>query len=131
MPGLGSSPYSPRTVGPNSSGVRITPPSHPGVAEWLAAMKQFVPNTPVQPTGGMGWVASKVFELAARNMPDTPTSQAVLDGLWTIKGNDMGGMTKPLTYVKDQPTSRTPGCWFAVQMNDSKGGWTGDLRFCV
>src|SRR5581483_7935688 len=40
-----------------ASGVRITPPSHPGVAEWLAAMKQFVPNTPVQPTGGMGWVA--------------------------------------------------------------------------
>ena len=114
-----------------ASGVRITPPSHPGVAEWLAAMKQFVPNTPVQPTGGMGWVASKVFELAARNMPDTPTSQAVLDGLSTIKGNDMGGMTKPLTYVKDQPTARTPGCWFAVQMNDSKGGWTGDLRFCV
>jgi branched-chain amino acid transport system substrate-binding protein len=114
-----------------ASGVRITPPSHPGVAEWLAAMKQFVPNTPVQPTGGMGWVSSKVFELAARNMPDTPASQAVLEGLWTIKANDMGGMTKPLTYVKDQPTSRTPGCWFAVQMNDSKGGWTGDTRVCL
>jgi len=114
-----------------ASGVRLSPPSHPGVAEWLAAMKQYVPGTGASPGGAIGWVSAKVFELAGKPMPDTPTSQAVLEGLWTIKGNDIGGMTKPLTYVKDQPAVQTPGCWFAVQMDDSKGGWTGDTRICL
>ena len=114
-----------------ASGVRFTPPSDPAVAEWLAAMKQYVPGTVATANGGIGWVSAKVFELAAKAMPDTPTSQAVLDGLWAIKGNDIGGMTKPLTYVKDQPAVQSPGCWFATKMDDSKGGWTGGTRVCL
>jgi branched-chain amino acid transport system substrate-binding protein len=114
-----------------ASGVRFTPPSHPAVAEWLATMKQYVPGTGASANGGIGWVSAKVFELAAKAMPDTPTSQAVLEGLWTIKGSDIGGMTRPLTYVKDQPAVQTPPCWFAVKMEDNKGGWTGDRRICL
>jgi branched-chain amino acid transport system substrate-binding protein len=114
-----------------ASGVRFTPPSHPAVAEWLATLKQYVPGTGASANGGIGWVSAKVFELAGKAMPDTPTSQAVLEGLWTIKGNDIGGMTRPLTYVKDQPAVQTPGCWFPAKMDDSKGGWTGDYRVCL
>jgi branched-chain amino acid transport system substrate-binding protein len=114
-----------------ASGVRFTPPNHPAVAEWLATLKQYVPGTGATANAGIGWVSAKVFELAAKAMPDTPTSQAVLEGLWTIKGNDIGGMTRPLTYVKDQPAVQTPGCWFPAKMDDSKGGWTGDYRVCL
>jgi branched-chain amino acid transport system substrate-binding protein len=114
-----------------ASGVRFTPPSHPAVAEWLATLKQYVPGTGASANAGIGWVSAKVFELAAKAMPDTPTSQAVLEGLWTIKGNDIGGMTRPLTYVKDQPAVQTPGCWFPAKMDDRKGGWTGDYRVCL
>jgi branched-chain amino acid transport system substrate-binding protein len=114
-----------------ASGVRFTPPSHPAVAEWLATLKQYVPGTGASANGGIGWVSAKVFELAAKAMPDAPTSQAVLEGLWAIKGNDIGGMTRPLTYVKDQPAVQTPGCWFPAKMDDSKGGWTGDYRVCL
>jgi branched-chain amino acid transport system substrate-binding protein len=114
-----------------ASGVRFTPPNDPAVAEWLAAMKQYVPGTGATANGGIGWVSAKVFELAAKAMPDTPTSQAVLEGLWAIKGNDIGGMTRPLTYVKDQPAVQTPGCWFATQMDDKKGGWVNGTRVCL
>jgi ABC-type branched-subunit amino acid transport system substrate-binding protein len=114
-----------------ASGVRFSPPSHPGVAEWLATLKQYVPGTGASGGGAIGWVSAKVFELAGKAMPDTPTSQAVLEGLWAIKSNDIGGMTKPLTYLKDQPAVQTPACWFAVKMEDSKGGWTGDTRVCL
>jgi branched-chain amino acid transport system substrate-binding protein len=114
-----------------ASGVRFSPPSHPGVAEWLATMKQYAPGVGASGGGAIGWVSAKVFELAGKAMPDTPTSEAVLEGLWTIKGNDIGGMTRPLTYVKDQPAVQTPGCWFAVQMDDDKGGWIGDSRICL
>ena len=112
-----------------AAGVRITPPNHPGVAEWLAALKQYVPGAAPSANGGIGWVAAKVFELAAKNMPDTPTNQAVLDGLWSIKGNDFGGMTRPLTFIKDQPAQQTPPCWFANKLE--KEGWTGDTRVCL
>jgi len=114
-----------------ASGVRFTPPSDPAVAEWLATLKQYVPGTGATANGGIGWVSAKVFELAAKAMPDTPTSQAVLEGLWAIKSNDIGGMTRPLTYVKDQPAVQTPGCWFAVKMDDNKGGWTGGTQVCL
>jgi len=40
-------------------------------------------------------------------------------------------MTRPLTYVKDQPAVQTPGCWFPAKMDDNKGGWTGDYRVCL
>ena len=112
-----------------AAGVRFTPADHPGVAEWLSALKQYVPGTGASANGGIGWVAAKVFELAGKSMPDTPTSQAVLDGLWSIKGNDIGGMTKPLTYVKDQPAQQAPACWFANKLE--KGGWAGDTRICL
>jgi branched-chain amino acid transport system substrate-binding protein len=112
-----------------ASGTRFTPPNHPGVAEWLGAMKQYVPGAQPSPNGGIGWVAAKVFELAARNMPDTPTNEAVLEGLWAIKGNDIGGMTKPLTYLKDAPAQQAPACWFANTLE--KGGWAGDTRICL
>jgi branched-chain amino acid transport system substrate-binding protein len=112
-----------------AAGVRISPPNHAGVAEWLAAMRQYVPGTGASANGGIGWVSAKVFELAARNMPDTPTKEAVLEGLWSIKGNDIGGMTRPLTFVKDQPAQQAPPCWFANQLG--KGGWAGDTRVCL
>ena len=112
-----------------TSGVRITPPDHPAVAEWLAALKQYVPGTTPVATGGIGWVAAKVFELAAKHFPDTPTNEAVLDGLWSINGNDIGGLTRPLTYNKDQPAPQTPTCWFVNQL--AKGGWIGDTRICL
>ena len=112
-----------------ASGTRFTPPNHPGVAEWLGAMKQYVPGAQPSANGGIGWVAAKVFELAARNMPDSPTNEAVLEGLWAIKGNEIGGMTKPLTYVKGQPAQQTPACWFANKLE--KGGWAGDTRICL
>ena len=105
-----------------ASGVRFTPPSHPGVAEWLATMKQYVPGTGASGGGAIGWVSAKVFELAGKAMPDTPTSQAVLEGLWTIKGNDIGGMTRPLTYVQDQPAAQTPGLLVRRQDGRQQGG---------
>ena len=42
---------------------------------------------------------------------EPPTSEAILDGLWTVKNDNLGGLTHPLTFVKDQkPTPST--CWF-------------------
>ena len=54
---------------------------------------------------------------------------AVLEGLWSIKDDDLGGITSPLTYVEGQPSKRL-GCFWTPTV---KGGrWTGgDTRMCL
>ena len=78
------------------------------IQELHAALKRY--GGGVAPTAGssLAWSAAKVFELAARNVGDTPGAAAILDGLWSIKNNDFGGLT---ARSPSPGTSRPrPGC---------------------
>jgi branched-chain amino acid transport system substrate-binding protein len=53
------------------------------------------------------WVSVKLLEKAAANVGDKPTSQDILNGLWAMKGETLGGLTSgplAITFTKDQPT---------------------------
>lgn len=82
----------------------------PGTAELHQAFSQAAPGVEVNGAHAGGWVTAKTFELAARNLPDQPTSGEVLNGLWAINGDSLGGMTFPLTFPKEQPSPRR-SCW--------------------
>jgi branched-chain amino acid transport system substrate-binding protein len=58
-----------------------------------------------------GWVSTQLFQLAAKNIGDPPTSQAILNGLWSIKNDDLGGITQPLTFTKGQPAAQMVCYW--------------------
>lgn len=75
--------------------------------------QQAVKTSKVTNGGGptIGWVAGKLVERASANLPEPPTSQAILVGLWSIKGDDLGGLTQPLTFVENQPAPPS-ACWF-------------------
>ena len=68
----------------------------------------------------MVWAAGMLFEAAARagHLGDNPTPAQVLDGLYALKGETLGGLTAPLTFTKGQPTSLK--CWFYYQVKDNK-----------
>lgn len=68
-----------------------------------------------------GWAAGKLLEQAAAQLPEPPTSDAILNGLWSVKTDDLGGLTMPLTFVKDQP-AKPAVCWWNLQIK--KGAWT-------
>jgi branched-chain amino acid transport system substrate-binding protein len=91
--------------------------SHPEVAAMIATLKKYAPG--VAPgTGTMtGWVAAKLFELAAQNIPEPPTSQALLDNLYKVKNNDLGGITIPLTFTEGQPPPKLTCFWLAQVHN--------------
>lgn len=93
--------------------------SNPGVVEFRNALAKFAGG--VQPDAATitGWVSAKVFELAGQRIPEPPTSAAVLQGLWSIKGNDLGGMAQPLTFTEGKPVGEPLVCFWAVQ---AKGG---------
>jgi ABC-type branched-subunit amino acid transport system substrate-binding protein len=64
-----------------------------------------------------GWVAAKLFEKAAANLPEPPTSEAILKGLWSIKNDTLGGLTHPLTFSENQLAPKVQ-CWYDMGVRD-------------
>jgi branched-chain amino acid transport system substrate-binding protein len=92
------------------------------IAEMHSVLGKYAPGLAPDVMTASGWTSAKVFELAAKQLPETPNSDAILHGLWSIKDNDLGGITSPLTYVEGQPSKRL-GCFWTPTV---KGGrWTG------
>jgi branched-chain amino acid transport system substrate-binding protein len=83
----------------------------PATDEYRNAME--VHGKGIPPGGGppWGWTAGKLLETAAAQLPEPPTSAAILTSLWAIKANTLGGITGPLTYTKDKPPPHLV-CWF-------------------
>jgi branched-chain amino acid transport system substrate-binding protein len=72
------------------------------------------------PGSSMLWAAGQLFEAAARagHLGDNATPAQMLDGLYTLKDETLGGLTAPLTFTKGQPTSLK--CWFYYQVKGNK-----------
>lgn len=73
-----------------------------------------------------GWTAGKLLEKAAANLPEPPTSDAILKGLWSMKDDTLGGLTLPLTFSENQLPERR-ACWFTTRIVDGK--WTSPNNF--
>lgn len=102
------------------------------MAEYDTAMRRFAPG--VQPDGGTnaGWTAGKLLEKAVAQSPSTVLDpNGILEGLWTIKNDDLGGLTGALTFHRDQ--NATPvRCWWLAQAKDGKWSSPNDgKRGCV
>jgi branched-chain amino acid transport system substrate-binding protein len=87
------------------------------VREYQDALRRYAPDFSPEPQSMIGWAAAKLFEAATQQLPEPPTSAAVLDGLYTVKGNDLGGITYPLTFTKGQ-NAPLVYCWWQVQIKD-------------
>ena len=102
-----------------------TQASTPATAEYQEAKLRF--GGGLRPSGGLstGWVAGKLFEKATASVTEVSTRE-ILAGLWRIKGDDLGGLTQPLTFTENR--SAEPGvCWFDMAVvNDI---WTSPDDF--
>ena len=83
--------------------------------EFHDAIRQYAPDMEDVQAAAVGWAAAKLFETAAAKIGDRPSSAQVLDGLWSIKNDDLGGLTTPLTFVKDQASLRGT-CFFPTMV---------------
>jgi branched-chain amino acid transport system substrate-binding protein len=99
----------------------------PATDEFHAAMGRFGKTLAPGIGPATGWVAGKMFEKAAANMPEPPTTEAILRGLWSIKSDTLGGLTsQPLTFEEGQPTQPMV-CWYTARIRD--GAWTSPDGF--
>ena len=91
----------------------------PGLAEIHQAFAEAAPGVEVNGAHVNGWVSAKTFEDAARNLADKPTSEDVLNGLWTLDGDNLGGLTYPLHFPK-MGNSPRKACWGVVVIQQQK-----------
>lgn len=102
----------------------------PGVKDYQAQMKKYAAGVPIDMQSVNGWTVAKHFEAAARHLPAGEVRSAdILDGLWAMQGDDLGGMTYPLSFTRGKPAARKT-CGWVVTL---KGGqWTSDgKQFCL
>lgn len=67
----------------------------------------------------MGWVAALLFERVVSKIQGDITTPAILDSLWSIRNESLGGLTSPLTFVRDQIAPVTP-CVFGIVLRRGK-----------
>lgn len=90
--------------------------SNPAIQTMTAALDKYSPGTTSNPNYGPGatgvWASGMLFAAAAKaaNLGDNATSAQVIQGLYALHGETLGGLAPPLTYTQGKPT--TIDCWF-------------------
>jgi branched-chain amino acid transport system substrate-binding protein len=90
--------------------------ANPAVAEFQAAMAAYATGVSLTGSPSFGWASAKLFEKAAQHLGDQPTAAQVLDGLWSIRNDTLGGLTMPLTFSRNQIAPR-PLCYYRYTVN--------------
>lgn len=100
----------------------------PATDEFAAAFGKYGKNVTLGVGPPTGWVAAKVLEKAGKNIPEPPTAAAILEGLWTFRNESIGGITQPLTFIRDK-TAKPLACWFNIQVSEEGGEWVSPDNF--
>jgi branched-chain amino acid transport system substrate-binding protein len=105
-----------------SPGVSYTAPfffdASPAIAEFHRAMSTYAAGSALTGSASLGWSAAKLLQAAARRLSPAPTSADILEGVWALNGEDLGGLTAPLHFARDAPTV-PPVCYWQVVVADN------------
>lgn len=97
----------------------------PAVVEWQAAMKKFAPNQALEQSMIIGWSAGKLFEaalakVAGKARAGNVTTEMVLEGLWQIKDEKLGGLSPGVSFAKGTPATYVD-CYYTLKI--TRGGF--------
>jgi branched-chain amino acid transport system substrate-binding protein len=95
----------------------------PAVAEYRKAIADF--GDPIWPSSGVVWADGMLLRAAAARLPEKdPTPADVLSGLYSLKGETLGGLIQPAAFTPDQKT-RGSSCFFPLVIKDKQ--WAAPL----
>ncbi|MCU1346422.1 MAG: putative branched-chain amino acid transport system substrate-binding protein precursor, partial [Acidimicrobiia bacterium] len=88
----------------------------PAHRDFMAALKQY---TKVEPSGfaTRSWQAGLLFAAAARTVSDHPTPGEILEGLYSLSKETLGGWSVPLTYARGSGNTIGKCDWIAQIKN--------------
>ena len=102
----------------------------PATTQFQQAVQQYAPNLRLSGGTSIAWASGQMVAKVAAHIGALPTSQDLLNGLWTIHNETLDGLAPPLNYIRNQPAPPI-NCYFLIEM---KGGrWTspsGDTHAC-
>jgi branched-chain amino acid transport system substrate-binding protein len=105
-----------------SPGVSYTAPfffaANPAIGRFQQAMAQYAAKAPLTGSASLGWSAAELLGAAVRRLSPTPTSADILEGVWSLNGDDLGGLTAPLRFKRGGPTV-PPVCYWQVIVADN------------
>jgi branched-chain amino acid transport system substrate-binding protein len=84
--------------------------------DFQAALQQYAPgilgSSSFSENDAEDWAGGQLFVAAAKaaNLGDNPSAAQVLQGLYSLHNETLGGITVPLSFVSGQPTHIN--CWF-------------------
>jgi branched-chain amino acid transport system substrate-binding protein len=116
------------------AGIQTIPPFATGnaaVAHYRSVLGQHLAGARYSFNSILGWTAAQLFGLAVSRVKDPTTSAAILTGLYSVKHDDLGGLTAPLTFTRGRNAPATT-CWWAAVIAD--GEYTspnGATRTCI
>jgi branched-chain amino acid transport system substrate-binding protein len=104
--------------------VPYTNTNFPPVAAFNTAFKRYAPSNAEDQQAMLGWAAGKLFEAAlakvsAKARAGNVTTAMVLDGLWQLKNEKLGGLTPGATFVKGEHAV-IDDCYYPLKL-DAKG----------
>ncbi|MGP0032695.1 MAG: ABC transporter substrate-binding protein [Acidimicrobiales bacterium] len=89
----------------------------PAQATYQQAMKTYDPSLPGSATTAAEWAAGMLAVAADQDLGATPTSAQFLQGLWSIKNNNLGGLAPPLTFTQNADATPSNCYWEMILQN--------------
>jgi branched-chain amino acid transport system substrate-binding protein len=91
----------------------------PAQAAYQAAIKQYAPGLVGSGASSAEWTSGMLAVAADQDLGATPTSAQFFQGLWTIKNNNLGGLSPPLTFNANGNASIAT-CYFTITLQNGQ-----------
>ncbi len=72
----------------------------PKLVPYLEAVRRYVPGGAVEGLGASAWAQGKLLERIAAHLSDRPSREELLTGLYSLRGETLGGLVPPLTFPR-------------------------------
>jgi branched-chain amino acid transport system substrate-binding protein len=104
----------------------------PKMADYRRVMSHYAPGGILSSLSETAYVAGKLLEVVAQGFADKVGSEDVLRGLYALRGETLGGIIPPLTYVPGQGSDKNSVCVIPTRLE--KGRFVpknGDQYSCL
>jgi len=92
----------------------------PKLADYREAVARFGQGVAKGSTSIAAYEGGKLLELISKSFPANPTSQDVINGLYGLNGETLGGLMPPLTYIPGQPSDSANLCVIPFKIDNGE-----------
>jgi len=91
----------------------------PALDEWGQAVRTYAPDALRSSFSSFGWASGKLLQAAAARVSDRPTSAELLEGLYALHNETLGGLAPALNFVRGKPAPEAD-CVYVMRVAGGK-----------